>query len=349
MTGEPEVLFEERGRAGVITLNRPRALNALTLSMIRKIHSRLLIWADNRRIERVVIRGAGERAFCAGGDIRVLRDWGLAGNPNAVAFYREEYRLNAFIKHYPKPCVALVNGIVMGGGVGVAVHGSHRICSERTVFAMPETGIGLFPDVGATFFLPRLPGFLGTYLALTGARLGQSDLEWSGIATHAVPSGSFDSLVDDLAEDADLDAAFARHVHSAGKPAFPDLVPVIDRCFGAASVQGIVARLNQVTGEHAAWAAETAASLQAKSPLSLCIAFRQMFEGRQADFHECLRIEFRIVNRVLNGSDFYEGVRAVIIDKDNRPQWSNRNLNAVGQSEVDRYFAPLGPSELEFS
>jgi enoyl-CoA hydratase len=349
MTGEPEVLFEERGRAGLITLNRPRALNALTLPMIREIHSRLLIWADNRRIERVVIRGAGKKAFCAGGDIRVLRDWGLAGDPNAVAFYRQEYRLNAFIKHYPKPYVALVDGIVMGGGVGVAVHGSHRLCGERTVFAMPETGIGLFPDVGATFFLPRLPGHFGTYLALTGARLGQSDLEWFGIATHSIGSDSFHCLVEDLAEDADLDAACARHVRSAGKPTLPDLVPVIDRCFGADSVQGIVAGLNQVAGEHAAWAAETAASLQAKSPLSLCIAFRQMFEGRRADFDECLRIEFRVVNRVLRGSDFYEGVRAVIIDKDNPPRWSHKNLGAVGQSEVDRYFAPLGPDELDFA
>jgi enoyl-CoA hydratase len=349
MTGESEILFEERGRAGLITLNRPRALNALTLAMIREMHSWLLKWAGDRRIERVVIRGAGEKAFCSGGDIRQLRDWGLAGDPNSIAFYREEYRLNAFIKHYPKPYVALVNGIIMGGGVGVAVHGSHRLCSERTVFAMPETGIGLFPDVGATFFLPRLPGSFGIFLALTGARLGQGDVEWCGIATHSIRSDGFARLFEDLAENPDLHATCARHTRPAGKSIFPDFMPAIDRCFSAGSVEGIMARLKEETGEHAVWAAGIAETLQAKSPISLHIALRQMRKGREADFNECMRIEFRIVNRVLKGSDFYEGVRAVIIDKDNRPRWSHRSLDEVSPAEVDRYFAPLGPAELEFA
>lgn len=347
---EPEILFTERGRAGLITLNRPRALNALTLPMITAMRTQLVQWADNKRIKRVVIRGAGDRAFCAGGDIRQLRKWGLARDPNAVAFYREEYGLNTLIKRYPKPYLALVDGIIMGGGVGVAVHGSHRICGERTLFAMPETGIGLFPDVGATYFLPRLPGRLGTYLALTGARLGQADLFKCGIATGTVASDEVDHMIDALAADADLDATLSSHTHHGrGDASVSRLMPVIDRCFGGDSVQEIVTRLKSETGGHADWAASVVEGLAARSPISLHIALRQMQVGAAADFEECMRIEFRIVNRVLAGVDFYEGVRAVIIDKDNHPRWSYADIDAVRAADVDRYFAPLGPDELTFA
>lgn len=349
MSAGPEVLFEEIGRAGLITLNRPKALNALTLTMIREIHARLRIWADEPGIERVVIRGSGDKAFCAGGDIRQLREWGLAGDPNAIAFYREEYRLNAFIKHYPKPYIALVDGIVMGGGVGVAMHGKYVLCSERTVFAMPETGIGLFPDVGATYFLPRLPGSLGTYLALTGARLRQADLQWCGIATHSFGRDTIDLLVADLAEESDLDEVCARHASPTSEPTLRALMPAIDRCFSVDSIYEVPTRLNNEAGEHAEWAAGINESLLTKSPISLHIAFRQMREGRKVEFDECMRIEFRIVNRVLNGTDFYEGVRAVIIDKDNRPQWTHQSLDAVAQKEIDRYFESLGNGELKLN
>jgi len=346
---ESDILFDERGRAGLITLNRPRALNALTLPMIRAMHAQLLRWADNKRIERILIDGAGDKAFCAGGDIRQLREWGLAGDPNAVAFYCEEYRLNTLIKRYPKPYIALVDGIVMGGGVGVAVHGSHRICSERTVFAMPETGIGLFPDVGATYFLPRLPGKLGTYLALTGARLCQSDLLECGIATGAIASESTSRLIDALAEETDLEATLSRHMrHASGVSPISGLVPVINRCFSGGSVQDIVASLRHETGEYAEWAAAVVEGLGGKSPISLHIALRQMQVGATVDFEECMRIEFRIVNRVLAGKDFYEGVRAIIIDKDNQPRWSHSDIDAVSAGAIDRYFAPLGPTELTF-
>lgn len=347
MTEEPEILFEEIGRAGLITLSRPRALNALTLTMIREMYSRLLTWAGDGRIDRVVIRGAGEKAFCAGGDIRQLRQWGLAGDANAIAFYREEYRLNALIKHYPKPYIALVDGIVMGGGVGVSVHGKYVLCGERTLFAMPETGIGLFPDVGATYFLPRLPGSLGTYLALTGARLNQADLKWCGICTHAVGAETFDPIIDDLAGTADVDEVCARHSRPSQESPLAELMPAIDRCFCADTLAEILARLNDEAGDHAAWAAEIVGNLQTKSPISLHITLRQMREGATQDFDSCMRIEFRIVNRVLNKPEFYEGVRAVIIDKDNRPQWSHQSLDAVSESDVDPYFAKLGAAELK--
>lgn len=348
MSDETDVLFEKRGHAGLITLNRPAAHNALTLGMIRKIHCRLTAWADDPDIGCTIIRAAGDKAFCAGGDIRQLHQWGLAGDAHAVAFYREEYRLNAFIKRYPKPFIALIDGIIMGGGFGVAIHGSHRLCAQRTVFAMPECGIGLFPDVGATYVLPRLPGSLGTYLALTGARLGQLDLLWCGLATHAVHRDRFEALLTDLAEGIDPEAACRRYASPPGQPALPGLMPAIDRCFSAGSVEEIHVRLRNETGEFAEWAARTDTDLRTKSPISLRIALRQMSEGKSADFEECLRIEFRIVNRVLEDSDFFEGVRAVIVDKDNRPQWSHKDIEAVPEAEVVRYFASLGGDELDF-
>jgi enoyl-CoA hydratase len=347
MRGNPEVLFETRGRAGLITLNRPHALNALTLGMILAMHEQLARWADDPQVERVVIRGAGEKAFCAGGDIRLLRELGLKRDPQAVALFRGEYRLNALIKRFPKPYLALIDGAVMGGGVGVSIHGSHRICAEQTVFAMPETGIGLFPDVGATYFLPRLPGRLGTYLALTGARLKQADTLWCGIATHAVPRARFDDLADSFASAADLDEALAAHAGAPGPAAISATMPAIDRCFAPASVEAIIAALRSERGEFRAWANGTAETLRSKSPLSLKIALRQMQEGQHASFEECMRIEFRIVNRVLKGQDFYEGVRALILDKDNRPRWTHPGPEAVSDEEVARYFAPLGDGELD--
>ena len=347
MQAESEVLFEKRGRAGIITLNRPRALNALTLTMIRDMRAQLTRWAEDPEVERVVIRGAGEKAFCAGGDIRQVRELGLRRDPEAIGFFRDEYRLNALIKNFPKPYVALVDGSVMGGGVGVSVHGSHRVCGERTSFAMPETAIGFFPDVGATYFLPRLPGRLGTYLALTGARLGQADALWCGIATHAVPRARFDDLAHGLAEACDIAAAIGGYSAAPDLAPIARLMPAIERCFAGGCVEAIMDALAQEAGDYAEWASRTAQLLRLKSPLSLKIALRQMQEGRTATFPECMRIEFRVATRVLQGTDFYEGVRAVIVDKDNRPSWAQASLEAVGDDEVNRYFAPLGPDELQ--
>lgn len=346
MSEEAEIVFQERGCAGVVTLNRPRALNALTLAMIRQLYAKLADWTDNPKIRRVVLRGAGGKAFCAGGDIRQLREWGLARDPNSLAFFREEYRLNAFIKRYPKPYVALIDGIFMGGGAGISVHGSHRICTERAMFAMPETGIGFFPDVGATCFLPRLPGSLGIYLAMTGATLGEGDLIACGLATGAVASESISRLTEDLAEGADLESILSRHTRGGGEAALARVTPAIERCFGAGSVREIVARLEQEAESE--WAAKTLRNLRTKCPMSTHIALRQMQLGAAVDIEECMRIEYRIVNRVLESADFYEGVRAVIVDKDNRPRWSHPDIGAVMPEEVDRYFDHLGAAELAF-
>lgn len=341
MAEDAEILFEVRGRAGIVTLNRPKALNALTLGMVRELHPRLAAWADDEAIDRVVVRAAGEKAFCAGGDIRQLHEWGRARDDRARDFYREEYRLNAYIKRYPKPYVALIDGIVMGGGVGVSIHGSHRVAGARTVFAMPETGIGLFPDVGGTYFLPRLPGSLGTYLALTGARLGRADVAWSGVATVAAESEDFEAILEALCGGGDTDSLLSPFALSSPTPSVLPLMPVIDRCFSAGSVEEVLERLHRETGEHADWAQKTIATMRTKSPVSQKIALRQMQVGARSSFEECMRTEYRIVARVLDGHEFFEGVRALIVDKDNLPRWQPGRLEDVSDADVDAYFAPL--------
>ena len=341
-----EVLLEQRGRAGIITLNRPKALNALTLGMVDAMDAKLREWRGDRSIELVIVRGAGERAFCAGGDIRALHDSGRAGTPYVIDFYEREYRLNTLIKRFPKPYIALINGIVMGGGVGVSVHGSVRVCGEGTVFAMPETGIGLFPDVGGTFFLPRCPGELGMYLALTGTRLDVTDAKYAGIATHVVPAPKHEELAAALCDDdrplERVLAAFS--VSPENKSKMAGLQPLIDRHFGAASVEAI---MESLAGDNSLFAGETLKTLRTKSPTSLKVAFRQVREGAKLGFEECMRLEFRLTNRFMRGRDFYEGVRAVIVEKDNAPKWNPPELGGVSPAVVDAYFAPLPGGDLK--
>lgn len=335
----PEVTFERLGHVGFITLNRPEALNALTLGMVRRIHRQLAGWADDRDVAHVAIRANGSRAFCAGGDVRALYAPGLDRSPEFTAFYREEYRLNTYIKRYPKPFVALVDGLVMGGGVGVSLHGSHRVAGERMVFAMPETGIGLFPDVGATFLLSRLPGAIGLYLGLTGARVEARDALWSGIATHCVPSAQFPALAAALADARDLDRCLADFAHPPAPGALARQRPAIDRLFAAApNLADLMAALRD---DGDAFAGATHAQLETKSPTSLAITFRQLREGRDLAFEEAIRREFRIVSRIPLGHDFFEGIRALVIDKDKTPRWNPATLAEVSPQAIDRHFAPL--------
>lgn len=338
-----DVLFEQRGAAGIVTLNRPKALNALTQDMCLRTKAQLEDWAKDTNIKTVVIRGQGERAFCAGGDIRALYDSGKAGTPYALDFYRDEYRLDAAIKHFPKPYVALIHGIVMGGGVGVSVHGSHRIAAESAVFAMPETGIGLFPDVGGSYFLPRCPGQIGMYLALTGARLKTTDCLYAGVATHFVPQAKWETLLERLANGTTPDQALDGLSDNVPDTFLETHRNAIDSIFALESVEAILAALD---AEGTDWAGETATTLRTKSPTSLKVTFRQIREGAGLQFDDCMRMEYRMVNRIVAGHDFYEGVRAAIIDKDGAPKWQPADLAGVGDSAVDAYFAPLGDKEL---
>ena len=347
---EPEVLFERRGVAGLVTLNRPQALNAVSQAMVRALARQLDEWERDPAVTRVVVAAQGGRAFSAGGDLRALYDLGRAGRyDEALGFFREEYALNAAIKRYRKPYVALIDGIVMGGGVGISVHGSHRVAGDRLVFAMPEVGIGFFPDVGGTWFLPRLSGKLGSYCALTGERLDAADAVAAGVATHRVPSARFPDLVEALCGAVSVDAilgAFAEPQATGPVVARRD---AIDRLFQPDRIEDILSALDaeaSQNGTDAAFALTTAALIRTKSPTSLKVALEQMRRGPMLDFTECMRAEFRIVSRVVRGHDFYEGVRAVIVDKDQAPCWQPPTLAAVGAADVERHFAPLA-NELE--
>jgi enoyl-CoA hydratase len=346
MTTAHDILFERRGAAGIVTLNRPKALNAVTHGMVRALALQLDAWANDPAITRVVVTAAGERAFSAGGDIRALYDQGRAGrHDEQLAFWRDEYPLNAAIKRYRKPYVSLIDGIVMGGGVGVSVHGSHRVAGDRFSFAMPEVGIGFFPDVGATWFLPRMPGELGAWCALTGERLNAADALAGGVATHRVASSRFADLLDALCGDVSVDAVLAAFHEPPGEGPVAAQRALIDRAFVGERVEAILDRLDAESAG-SAFAAAAARTIRGKSPMSLKIALAQVRGGANWDFEECMRVEFRIVSRVVHGHDFYEGVRAVIVDKDNAPQWSPASLAAVGRADVEHYFAALGADEL---
>ena len=349
-SSEPEILFERRGAAGLVTLNRPQALNAVTHGMVHAFRAQLDAWAADEAVTRIVVTGAGDRAFSAGGDIRALYDLGKAGkHDEMLSFWRDEYPLNALIKTYRKPYVSLIDGIVMGGGVGVSVHGSHRVAGDRFSFAMPEVSIGFFPDVGATWFLPRMPGELGTYCALTGERFNAADGVAAGIATHRIPSARFPALIEGLAGTVPVDAVLAAFAEPSGEGPVAAQRAAIDRLFAGNTVEGILAALDAAAvsdGADAAWAGKTGAIMRAKSPFSLKLALAQVRRGGALDFAACMRTEFRIVSRIIHGHDFYEGVRAVIVDKDNAPRWQPASLAAVSDAEIERHFAPRPEGEL---
>jgi enoyl-CoA hydratase len=345
MSSISDIAFERRGAAGIVTLNRPQALNAVTHDMVRVLAGQLAQWRDDRAVTRVVVKASGERAFSAGGDIRALYDLGRAGRQqDALAFWREEYELNTAIKRYPKPYVALIDGIVMGGGVGLSVHGSHRVAGDRFLFAMPEVGIGFFPDVGGTWFLPRMPGELGTYCALTGERLKAADGVGAGVATHRISSARFPDLLDALCGNVPVEAVLAAFAEPAGEGPVMTRRASIDRLFGADRVEDILAGLDQEAargGADAEWAAATATTMRSRAPTSLKVALAQVRRGKSWSFEDCMRAEFRIVSRFVYDHDFYEGVRSVVVDKDNAPRWRPATLAEVDDAEVERHFAAL--------
>ncbi len=347
MSQETEIICETRGAAGVVILNRPRALNALSHGMVRELARALDMWERDPVVTRIVLTAAGEKAFCAGGDIRALHDLGRAGRQKEMlAFWAEEYVLNSRIKHYAKPYISLIDGIVMGGGVGISLHGSHRVAGDRYLFAMPEVGIGFFPDVGATYALPRVPGSAGIYLALTGDRVGAADALALGLATHAVPSARMTELADALTGRAAVEDILVGFTHDPGPEKLAGERATIAECFGAPDLATVSQRLARKAEEGDSFAAKLLQTLAAKSPTSLAITFEQMRRGAELDFDEAMRTEYRIVSRVARGHDFYEGVRAVVIDKDHAPRWEPASLEAVTATATEAYFAPLGEDEL---
>jgi enoyl-CoA hydratase/carnithine racemase len=339
--GGGDIRFERRAKAGVVTLTRTKALNALTKGMVNALARALDAWRGDPAIELVMVQAEG-RAFCAGGDIVDVYKAGREGRL-LVDFFADEYRMNAAIEAFPKPYIPLINGIVMGGGVGISAHGSHRVVTENAVFAMPEVGIGFFPDVGGSHLLPRLRGASGMYFGLTGNRARWGDQLHAGIATHAVKSDMLDALAGRLAEGGDADAVLSEFAETPA-PETPEATwRAINRHFGGDTLEEILDSLRAAGGEFEAGVIDT---IGKRSPTSVKVAFRQIAQGRGRSMAECMNMEFRILNRMLAGHDFYEGIRAVVIDKDNAPGWDPASLDEVSPEAVDAYFAPLGEGEL---
>ncbi len=339
-TTSEHVLLRTEGRAAYVTLNRPGALNALTHSMVHRIDAALTAWEHDPAVEHVVITGAGERGLCAGGDIRSIHEDARSSAGVASAdFFRDEYRLNARIARYPKPYVAVMDGIVMGGGVGVSAHGTVRIVTERSRVAMPETGIGFVPDVGGTYLLGLAPGELGTHLALTGAAVGAADALLCGLADHHVPSALLPRLVADLAR-APVHDVLARHVRPAPGGELAAWRGWIDHCYAADTVEEIVDRLLD-SGVPAA--KDAAVTLLAKSPTALKVTLAALRRARAlGPLEHVLEQEYRVACAALSHPDLVEGIRAQVIDKDRTPRWSPTTLAEVGDEDVDRFFAPSG-------
>ena len=348
-----DILTTAANGLATITLNRPQALHALTTHMCAAMTEALLAWRADDAVKAVLIQHQpGTRGFCAGGDIRMIAESGAGDGKAAREFFFTEYRLNHQLFHYPKPVVALIDGVTMGGGVGISMPARFRVATENTTYAMPETGIGLFPDVGGGWYLPRKPENIGMWLALTGARLKAADCLIAGIATHYLPTEILAAARAQIAGAAQThDAAKALEsglnaLHeSAGRPRelLPENVGLIDRVFALDSVEAIFAALEAEPGE---WAQAQLATLRTKSPQTLKVTFRQLREGaHMASFADEMRQECRIACRVSSRHDFQEGVRAVVIDKDNAPKWNPPTLEAVTDEMIEHIFAPLPEGE----
>ncbi|XP_060113269.1 3-hydroxyisobutyryl-CoA hydrolase, mitochondrial [Heteronotia binoei] len=349
-----EVLLEKKGCAGVITLNRPKVLNAFNISMIRQIYPQIKRWEEDPETFLIIIKGTGGKAFCAGGDIRAITEAGRVGGRLAQDFFREEYTLNNAIGTCRKPYVALIDGITMGGGVGLSVHGHFRVATEKTLFAMPETAIGLFPDVGGGYFLPRLSGKIGYFLALTGFRLRGRDVHRAGIATHFIEAEKVVALEKDLTElkspskenIADLLDSYHTKCKLDQEKEFilNEHLDKINSLFSASSMEGIVQNLKRDGSPFALKQLETLAKM---SPASLKMTLRQLREGASLSLQEVLSMEYRLTQACMRGHDFYEGVRAVIVDKDQSPKWKPATLEEVTDEFLDSCFKSLGSSDLK--
>lgn len=342
---ESEVLFSilpgVAGDVAEITLNRPQALNALTLTMCQQIHDKLQRWQEDSSIKAVIIRGRGERAFCAGGDVRALHSSKNNIEP-ALQFFRHEYKMNLAIFHFTKPYIALLDGLTLGGGAGVSIHGSHQVATQKFSFAMPETAIGYFPDIGARYFLNRCPGEIGTYLGLTGNRISVADAYASGLINCFVAEESLEKIVAELcatqfgSEPMDTVSSLLA-TYQIALPATELLQhkKIIDACFAKASVEEILSALAGVESE---WAEKTLALLQRRSPTALKVTLNALRRAQGLSFDEIMQMDFNLAHEFMHCHDFFEGVRAVLVDKDQSPAWRPKELAAVTEAMVAKFF-----------
>lgn len=340
MSSDSEVLIRREGRAGRITMNRPKALNALTYPMVGEIAKALRSWMGDPAVELVILDGAGERGLCAGGDVRSLYDSHTDGSGFARGFWRDEYELNALIHRYPKPFVPLMDGIVMGGGIGLSGHASHRIVTEKSMLAMPETTIGLIPDVGGTWLLSRAPGAVGAYLGLMGHRMSAADALYAGFADTMVSTGKLPGLLEVLCHTTEPVSVAIARVASPPAPSYlADHRTDIDRAFGHASLEAIRAEL---AGMQGAWAAKTLADMAPRSPLAMKATLEAVVRARKLDkLEDALAVEFRLCTHLFENGEFIEGVRALLVDKDKSPKWRPPSLEQVTPGMVEALFSPV--------
>jgi enoyl-CoA hydratase len=339
-----EVMPGKHGNLGILTLNRPNVLNSLNHEMINFIHAQLVKWKSVADIKAVIIRAAEGRAFCAGGDLRSTYHLFDTDKSLLQQFFYDEYQLNRCIYHYPKPFIAILDGITMGGGAGISIHGSHRIATERLLFAMPETGIGFFPDIGGTYFLPRLPGKLGYYLGLIGARINSDDCTALGITQCKIEVTAVTEFILTLVnEDLGLNPKEAvsqllRHFSLPVKSPLMTTSTELDNCFAADSIESIIDCLAQSAEP---LCQEAYHAILKKSPTSLKVTLQALMQGSLLDFDACMQQEYRLTSHFILGHDFREGIRAVIIDKDQSPVWQPASLNGVYEKDVQNYFTPI--------
>lgn len=331
------VQFDKQGHIGLITLSRPESLNALTLDMVKSMQKHLSAWQDDTDIHAVLVSASPGKAFCAGGDVRWLYEKGLAGDSEQLQFFWHEYRLNHFIHQFKKPYIALMDGITMGGGVGISMHGSHPVASERFVFAMPETGIGLFPDIGASYLLSRCPGRMGTWLALTGSRLTAQDARLAKLVKYTLPSERFADILPGLHA---LDLSSSAHQRVSGflqglsQESDAPLEQDLDQINQYFSLDSMPAIMEKLAASDSSWATANYNSLQAKSPMSLAVTLEQVKRARSLSMADCIKMDYCLVRHFMKGHDFYEGVRALLIDKDKKPQWQPKTLADVTSANI---------------
>ncbi|CAJ0942207.1 unnamed protein product, partial [Mesorhabditis belari] len=344
-----ELLVSSSGPTRTITLNRPKALNALNLNMVREIYPLLQEWNLSNDVNLIMIKGSGDKAFCAGGDVLAVTKSAKdaqAGKDSTMhqEFFKEEYQLNHLIGTLSKPYVALIDGIVMGGGCGLSINGRYRVATEKTKLAMPETALGLFPDVGGSYFLSRLRNNLGMFLALTGYRLEGADTFHAGLTTHYIESSQLPALEKALSEFKQVDdETVKRTLASFGSKQLPPFslekqLRQIRETFGGKSVEEIIENLNKDGSE---WATTQIKILKKMSPTSLKVTHRQLETGKRMSFSKIFSMEYRLSQRFMDGHDFHEGCRAILIDKDRNPKWKPATLEEVDDDSVDKYFAPL--------
>ncbi len=348
-TAADGIIISTTGRAGLVRLDRPKALNAVTLEMIAALEAFYHRCAKDPNIYGIVMEAEG-KAFSAGGDIRTIRDWIAGDLAQADRFYAEEYQHNWSLQCFRKPHVALMNGMTMGGGVGISNFGTHRVAGEAMAFAMPETGIGFFPDIGGGWFLPRMPGAMGMYLGLTGHICRRADAYYVGAATHCIPAALFETVKAAMIDGEPIDPILDGLHEHPGESFLENHREPIGRIFSAPSLEGILKGLENERGPWTEWAHKTLAVLAKKSPLALNVACEQLKRGKSyKTLKEALIVEYRLATRMIRLPDFPEGIRAVIVDKDQSPKWQPPSLSEVSEASVQALFEPLPGGDLKLA